>query len=190
VTVRLSRKQAALRKEIEDISAAILMDHWNISQYHAESRTTRLELIKRSLIHGNIVQKYTYVDECLAVIACNHFFQRHVGEKTFSRLWKTEKFRAFNHYIMDDTYLLGKLRLVRALGEVPKAFRDYIEQLNALRNAIAHSFFPENRRDYFGKGGLSYKGSNIYTLDGVRKLDEDFQQVRKYLAERAGEDLP
>ena len=143
-------------------------------------------MIKRSLVHGNIVEKYTYIDECLAIIVCNHFFPRRAGEKTFSRLWKTKKFRSFTHYLLDDIYLLGKLRLVRKLDEVPKDCREYIEQINALRNAIAHSFFPENRRDHYGKDGLSYKGLNIYTLDGVRKLEEDFQQAGRYLRERAG----
>ena len=163
------------------------MDHWDITRYPPESRATRLELIKRKLVRGDIVEKYAYVDELLAVIICNHFFKRRTGEKTFSRLWKTDKFKAFNHYLLDDTYLVGKLRLVRAIGEVPKGIRESIEHLNSLRNAMAHTFFPENRRDHFGKGSLSYKGSDIYTFDGVKKLGDDFRPVIDYLMERVGE---
>lgn len=186
----LTPKQRRLQSEIEEISKCVLMDYWDILRYPAGGRTTRLELIKRKMVRGDVVEKYTYIDELLAVIICHHFFRKPTKGRSFGGLWKTEKFREFNHYLLDDTYLFGKMRMVRAIGEIPAKIRECIDRINALRNAMAHSFFPENRREYFGKEGLMYRGSDIYTQDGVEKLAEDFREVRNYLWERAfGEKL-
>jgi hypothetical protein len=86
---------------------------------------------------------------------------------------------------MDDTYLLNKMKIVRAIGEIPRKMRDIIERINALRNAIAHSFFPENRRQYASHKKVMYQGENVYTRNGIQKFEEDFKVVNNYLIERA-----
>ncbi|HEY8651275.1 MAG TPA: CAP domain-containing protein [Chthoniobacterales bacterium] len=55
----------------------------------------------------------------------------------------------------------------------------------ALRNAIGHSFFPENRRQYAGHKKVMYQGENVYTRNGIQKFEEDFKVVNNYLLERA-----
>jgi hypothetical protein len=73
---------------------------------------------------------------------------------------------------MDDAYLLNKMKIVRAIGEIPRKTRDIIERINALRNAIAHSFFPENRRQYAGHNKVMYQ-EKMYILEMVyRNLKE------------------
>src|ERR1700730_14917436 len=52
-----------------------------------------------------------------------------------------------------------------------------IERINALRNAIGHSFFPENRRQYAGHKKVMYQGENVYTRNGIQKFEEDFKVV-------------
>jgi len=39
---------------------------------------------------------------------------------------------------------MPKLRFVKSISGVPKGIAADIERLNSLRNAMAHSFFPEN----------------------------------------------
>jgi hypothetical protein len=67
-------KQRRLRAEIEKISSMIEMDFWDIEKYKPEDRTTRLEIMKRQLIRGEIITKYTLIDEGLAVIIANYYF--------------------------------------------------------------------------------------------------------------------
>jgi hypothetical protein len=43
------------------------MDHWNILDYEEEARTPILEKMKQKLIRGEIIMKYTLIDEFLSV---------------------------------------------------------------------------------------------------------------------------
>jgi hypothetical protein len=160
------------------------MDHWNILDYEPDARTTRLGLIKRQLVLSEIILKYTFIDECLTVIVCHYYFKGPEGGSAWTKLWKTKKFQIFNHYIMDVIYMLKKLGVVRGIKEVPKAVRDNIGRINALRNVIAHSFFPENRREYAAHGKVLYRDSDIYSVEGIKKFEDDFAVVSEYLFTR------
>jgi hypothetical protein len=93
---KLTLKQRRLQTEIEEISAFVHMDHYNILEYPEESRTTHLELMRRKLILGEIITKYTYIDEMLSVLICHYFFPR-PRQAYFPKLWKTKKFQIFTH---------------------------------------------------------------------------------------------
>ena len=185
-SAKLTPKQRRLQTEIEEISAFVHMDHWNILEYPEESRTTHLELMRRKLILGEIIMKYTLIDEMLSVVICHYYFRRPRRGFSFRELWRTKKFQIFSQYVLDDTYLLNKVKLVRAISEVPPSIRSAIERINALRNAVAHSFFPENRRQYAMHKAIIYQGSNIYSKQGIEKFVDDFQNVNEYLWKRAG----
>jgi hypothetical protein len=114
---KLTPKQRQLQREIEEISEFIGMDHWNISQHPAKARTSTLGVIKVQIVRGEVITKYTLIDEVLTVIICHYYFKRPPKNATFRALWKTKRFQVFNHYIMDDTYLLQKMRIVRAIRE-------------------------------------------------------------------------
>jgi hypothetical protein len=45
-------KQRRLKPEIEEIAAFVQMDHWNISNYEEDGRTTYLEMMKFQLVRG------------------------------------------------------------------------------------------------------------------------------------------
>jgi hypothetical protein len=105
---KLTPKQRRLQREIEELAELIGIDHWKISEYPDEARTAKLGVMKMQLVRGEIIQKYTLLDEFLTVVICNYYFKRPGKNATFRRLWQTKKFQVFNHYIMDDTYLLQK----------------------------------------------------------------------------------
>jgi hypothetical protein len=182
---RLTPKQQRLQREIEDIASIMAMDHWNILDYDPEARTIRLELVKNRLVRSDIIMKYTLIDEFLTVIIVRFYFPQRSKNATFRERWRTKKFRVFNHYLMDETYLLNKVKIVRAIDEIPSQIRGMIEGINALRNAVAHSFFPENRRQYASYKKVVYKGADVYTLAGVQRLSDDFDVVSNYLIKRA-----
>ena len=183
---KLTPKQNRLKTEIEELSAFVQMDHWNILHYQQESRTTILELMKKQLIVGDIVSKYSIIDEMLSVVICHYYFKRPRKGFSFQQLWKTKKFQTFSYHVLDETYLLNKMKIVRAIREMPAPIRSAIERINAVRNAMAHSFFPENRRQYVRHKAVIYRGFDIYTMQGIERFAEDFEAVKAYLWKRAG----
>jgi hypothetical protein len=181
----LTPKQQKLIVEIETIASIAHMDHWNILSYARESRTTCLELIKNKMVRSEVILKFALIDELLSVIVCRHYFRKQKRMTTFKQLWKTKEFRIFNHHILGEIYLLPKMRLVHAIKSIPPNVRNNIERINALRNALAHSFFPENLRQYKDYKKVIYKGVDIYTKQGLEMFDEDFKTVSEFLVDRA-----
>src|SRR5260370_8123785 len=64
--------------------------------------------------------------------------------KKFMRRWRTKKFERFNYYILEKMSLLEKLAFVKDVYQVRKPVSADIESINAICNALAHAFFPEN----------------------------------------------
>jgi hypothetical protein len=109
--------------------------------------------------------------------------------KAFMKLWKTKKFERFNYFILEKMSLMEKLAFVKDVYLVPKAIAAEIETINAIRNALAHAFFPENLRAYRTKHGSAfrklagphYKGIDIFTLDGIDRFLDDSRRVVQFL---------
>jgi hypothetical protein len=74
-TTKLTPKQRRLKTEIDAISAAVRMDHWNILDYEEDARTAILGVMKVQLVRGEIITKYTLIDEFLSVIITHYLFQ-------------------------------------------------------------------------------------------------------------------
>jgi hypothetical protein len=182
----LTPRQRRLKKEIEEICEAIGMDHWNIADYEAEARTSKLGVIKIQIVRGEVITKYILVDEFLTVIISHYYFKKPKRGSSFKNLWRTKKFQVFNHYVMDDVYLLQKMRIVHAIEKIPPEIRNGIERINAVRNAIAHSFFPENRRQYAAHKKVIYRGKDLFTKSGIGKFQQDFELISHYCWKRAG----
>src|SRR6516162_3817803 len=161
------------------------MDYWNILEYRQEGRTAMLEVMKRQLVTSVIVSRYTFIDELLSVIISHFYFTPPKPEESFARLWRTKKFRLFTHYFLDEAYLLNKMRMVREIKEIPADVRNIVERINALRNAIAHSYYPENRRQYKTHKKFIYQDANIFTKEGVAIFLADVTRVQDYLFEQA-----
>jgi len=96
----------------------------------------------RELIRGEVVTKYTLIDERLSSAICRYMFE---GGK-FMKLWKTKRFERFNYFILEKMSLMEKLAFVKDVYNIPKRLAADIEAINAIRNALAHAFFPENLR--------------------------------------------
>jgi hypothetical protein len=154
---RLTKKQKALITELHEISALLHLDFYTADQYPTEGRTTLLELAKRQIVLGEVVRAFTMVDELLNTAMCHYFFGK---QKSSIQLWKTKKFQIFNHHILEELHPLQKLRLVKAVGQVPAGISQDLERLCALRNGLAHTFFPENLR----KSRPQWKGKDIFSL--------------------------
>jgi hypothetical protein len=184
----LTRKQRKLREEIEEIASTICLDHWNIERYEADARTTFLEIMRDKIIRAEVVSKYTLLDEFMSHIICNYYFRKggRAGKTPhFRQLWRSKHFQIFAHYILDETFLLKKLSIVRAIGDVPREVTSAISRINDVRNDLAHSFFPQNRRRYAGKREVVYNGVHLFSKEGIVKFNEDFGVARRYLEKKA-----
>jgi hypothetical protein len=85
--------------------------------------------------------------------------------------------------------LMEKLAFVKDVYMMSKAIAADVEAINAIRNAVAHAFFPENLRAYRTKHGSTsrklagprYKGVDIFTFDGIDRFLNDSRRVVQFL---------
>jgi hypothetical protein len=89
------------------------------------------------------------------------------------------------NYFLDEAYLLNKMRMVHEIKALPSDVRNALERINAVRNAIAHSFFPENRRQYKAQKMVIYQNANIFSKEGIAKFLEDATRVEDHLMHEA-----
>jgi hypothetical protein len=173
----LTRLQKKLLAEVTEIAELSRVDYENILDYDGEQRTVRLQMMKNQIVRSQVIWDYTYVDELLGAAICHYFFGKKRG---FIKLWKTKRFKNFNHYILEVLSLTEKLRLVKAIHKVPKPVAADIEALNALRNGLAHAFFPENLRS----SKPIYKGKDIFSREGLERFIEDMGKVSSFFLGR------
>ncbi|MGC2079473.1 MAG: hypothetical protein WA728_26325, partial [Xanthobacteraceae bacterium] len=182
----LTRAERRLVSEIEKIASIVGMDFWNIEKhYERESWPSRLKLIRDGFVRSDVILKYTLIDEFLTDMICDYYFRRpNKKRKGYRQLWRTKPFRIFVHYLMDETFLLKKLMTVEAITKVPSDVSKAIKRINDVRNALAHSFFPENRRRYMADKKVLYKGAHLFTAKGVELFQEDYEIAENYLWEK------
>ena len=96
------------------------------------------------------------------------------------KLWRTRKFERFNYFVLEKMSLMEKFAFAKDVYAIRKGVASNIESINAMRNALAHAFFPENLRAYRTKHGSAfrklvgphYKGVDIFTAAGVDRFLE------------------
>jgi hypothetical protein len=164
----LTRAERRLRDEVEEIASLVQMDVWNIENYHGEK------------LRSEVILKYALTDEFLTDVICVYYFRKPKRMPTFQYLWRTKHFRVFVHYIMDEMVVLKKLAAVEAITKVPRDVSNAIKRINDVRNAVAHSLFPENRRRHMADKKVLYKGVHLFTPDGVNLFQEDYWLVSRY----------
>jgi len=183
----LTRTQKRLVAELDKITSASGLDYWNILERDVdkEYRTVVLQVIVRDIVRGEVVSQYTLIDERLGSLICKYMFDN----KKFMHLWRTKKFERFNYYILEKMSLLEKLAFVKDVYKVPRAVAADVESINAIRNAVAHAFFPENLKAQRTKQaseprklvGPRYKGTDIFTFPGYDRFLYDAQSVVHFL---------
>jgi hypothetical protein len=138
--------------------------------------TTRFKLAKDQIIRSAVILKYVLMEEFLSAAICWHYFGK---KRSFQQLWKTKRFQSFNYFVLEKLYLLQKLDLVKSIYEIPKWVLSDLGALNELRNGVAHSFFPENRRRK-----PEWKGQNVFTRAGFDHFLEDMEKLSNFFVRR------
>lgn len=178
-TPRLTRKQSHLLNELNSLSELFGLDFFNIQGYEPDARTTKLEEMKRHMVRGQVIAWYTLVDEFLNMMICHYYFGK---KQSFPKLWKTKRFRLFNHHILENLYPLQKLQLVNEIKKVPSPIYKSIQDLNNVRNGFAHNFFFENTK----KAKVTWKGHSILSIEGAQAFMEDMDVIFNYFLHLRG----
>jgi hypothetical protein len=172
-----TRKQRHLATELRDLLSTLMLDpDAIIADADVEGRTPRLELARDQVIRSAVILKYVLMDEFLSAVICWHYFGK---RRSFPQLWKTKRFRSFNYFILERLYLLQKLDLVKSIHDIPRGVSSDLAALNELRNAVAHSFFPQNRRRK-----PNWKGQSIFTNPGFERFLEDMDELSNFFVDR------
>jgi hypothetical protein len=176
---RLTRAQARIIAEIDEVTDELGLGHRTIVEKWegSEHLTTLLGFVRRELVAAAIVHEYTYIDELLGSIIARYF----LGAPGGRRAWRTRRFRRFNYFILEKLYVVQKLALVRDIRPLSRESVRYIEKINDLRNAVAHAYFPENLRGE----RTTYKGLDVFTIEGFRALRADRDEALEPLFRRA-----
>jgi hypothetical protein len=176
----LTRKQRSLIREIEEIMSLERLDHsrQDVERYRPEWRTAHLARIRDHYVRSTIIMDYVWIDEQMSALLCHYFFGR---ERTFIQLWRTRKFQNFNYFVLERLYLSQKLDLAKSIQRgIPRQVENAMRKLNDLRNGLAHSFFPQNRRQPLPQ----YGGHGIYSLQGFKAYRDEIIMVEQYLVRR------
>ena len=173
---RLTKKQRALVSEVKGLISRLGLDPDEVvEEADPEKISPFLEIAKDQIIRSAIVLKYVLMDEYLSAIVCWHYFGK---KRAFPKLWKTQRFQTFNHFVLERLYLLQKLDLVKSVHEIPKWVSSDLAALNDLRNGVAHSFFPQNRRRK-----PEWKGQSVFVRAGLDRFLEDMQKLGNFFFE-------
>ena len=81
-------------------------------------------------------------------------------------------------------FLLKKLSVAHAIKPVSGKVTGIIQNINAVRNSLAHSFFPENRKEYKATGKVLYRKKDIRTPEGLMVFQEDAETAFRHIEER------
>jgi len=170
---RLNPTQRRLARELSEIAGRFFLTVDSIVEQDPASWTPRLRLAKDQLVRSQVIMSYTLVDELLNGRIAVYFFGH---RRSFPQLWRTKRFTVFNHHVLEELSLLKKLRLVQAIAKVPGPIVADIGRLNALRNGLAHAFFPENLKS----AKPQWKGKSIYSTEAIERFAQDMGNVFEY----------
>jgi hypothetical protein len=178
----LTRAQRRLVHEIEEVLRLGSYD-WRVVEelYEPDARLQQLKRIKQDLIRAKVIGDYVFVDELLTVIIVSYFFP----VRNFPRRFKNKKMKTFMHFVMEEMYVTRKLALVKEIRDFDREMAKMIGELNSIRNAMAHGFVPEQRRDYRITGQITYSNLDISTIEGLKAYDKDMLRLHDYLFQLA-----
>jgi hypothetical protein len=172
----LTSSHQAQVNELQEISKLVCVDFWNVenSKDDDDVKTTWLELAKDRLIRSDIEYSYILIDELLCKLIGRYFFD---STKSSIELWETPQFKMFNYHVLEGMPLLRKLALVKECNDIPKPIEEIIALTNMVRNAVVHSFFPMNKRDFKRTGKVTYKQKDVFTVEGLKIFSDDVNKA-------------
>ena len=169
---KLNDTQKKYISEIDEIIDLVGLDYNKILNYDKEARTESLLNIKDQIIRSSVLMEYLRIDWYLTQIIIRYYFGE---DKSMIDLWKNKKFELFNYHILEKLYLINKLELAKKIIQIPESINNKISKINDLRNSLAHSLFPENRRVK-----VLYNNKSIQDMQGFKEYQDDINKVTEF----------
>jgi len=166
----LTPKQSRIRAAALELSREAGLNVQDYGDLSGQQLTTFLEVALRELVRAHVTTAFAWSDEALGTIVAQYFF----GKRSPIALWKTARYRRFNHYILENLGFRAKLNLVRDLGKLRTTTFRQLDHLNTVRNGLAHTFFPENLRS----ARPMWRNASLFTVEGMRAFTADMAIVR------------
>ena len=184
-TAPLTKAQRTLLQEAQAIADLTKLDISDLEEIDNQFRLVHLRMAINRMVVAEIVIRYTLIDEILSDLIARYYFKVPKKSIHFQKLWRTKKFSTFTHHILDEIFLIKKMALVHAIKPLSKDVTSAIHRVNTIRNAFAHSFFPENRKEHRKNKKVLYNGKDIRTYEGIEAFIDDAHTAFNYLARRA-----
>jgi hypothetical protein len=131
---------------------------------------------REMIIRGYLVTEFTVLDELMDRYLLRYFLEEDL-DSSLGELRDAERGMNFIHHVLQNLYLLQKFALFEKVEQPPMSVRQYIQRVNDLRNAVAHTFVIEKRRS-----APTYKGLDIFSIDGLTQFALDGNDARAYLS--------
>jgi hypothetical protein len=173
---KLTAYQRRLRNDIGYVSYIGKMDPDDLPA-ETDWHTTHLEHVRDKMVRGEVLSQYILIDQWLTIVISMYYFKKAGGRQ--------KKLKLFRQHIMDEMHVLQKMRLVHAIAPLPATVRQNIERINAVRNSVSHSLFPEDRRQYTQHRKVMYRDTHLFGMKGMEQFARDVSEVLKQLQRRA-----
>jgi hypothetical protein len=171
----LTKYQARVLREYEHILEAIGLNPdrvFDLAEGDTEAVVPVLKSMTDQAVRSDVIFEYTFIDMELDSVLIRHFFG--TGKK-LQAAKKTKRYKTLN-LMLQNTYLMQKLTIVRSFKDVPKSIVSKVAAINDLRNGLAHTFFVRELKP----AKRTYKGHNIFTRKGLEAFREDVQEIRYF----------
>lgn len=171
----LTTYQARKLREYERILEAAALNPERVYELADDDPEAVIPVLKSmtdQVVRSEVIFQYTMIDLELDTVLIRHFFGT---GKNLKALKRTKRYKTLS-LILQNTYLMQKLNIVKSFKEVPKSITKKIAAINELRNGLAHTFLVEDLKP----SKRTYKGRNIFTRAGIEAFREDTQEIRYY----------
>ena len=171
----LTAYQARLFREYEHVLNVTGLNPkhvFDIADDDPEAVVPVLKSMIDQAVRSDVIFEYTMIDMELNNLLIRHFFG--TGKK-LKAVKNTKRFKTLN-LILQNTYLMQKLTLVRSFKNIPRTIVNKIAAINELRNGLAHTFFINELKPI----KRTYKKHSIFTIEGLEAFHEDIQEIRYF----------
>jgi hypothetical protein len=171
----LSSYQTRVLRDYERIIETVGLNPDRALQW-AQSEPDAVVPILKSMtdqaVRSVVIFEYTLIDMELEFAVFRHFFG---AGKKLNAARKTQRYRTLR-LMLQNTYLMQKLSIVRKFKEIPRRIVSSIAAINDLRNGLAHTFVVSE----LTAAKRTYKGQNIFTHKGLKVFLRDVGEIRRY----------
>lgn len=175
VKAEIEKRFERKKKELREVYKMSGLDFWEGDNC---KNCCDLDGRQKEITRNMVINYYLQIDLKFNILIANYFFGHCVDDyDEVVKITKSKKFILFDSCVLEEMPFLKKFRLLKEIIEIPKEIKGDIEKINDLRNAVSHAFIPEKLKN----NRTLYKTKSIFTLEGLKKFNDDMGVVFEFL---------